>query len=401
MIPESSDRNTRNSANRQVLPGISPNVVIATLLRPRGDTGVQTHFNAFADYLKEKGIGVSIATPFGYPKWILYPMFGVRKAIDPLSGAGSVWWYRYWHYIFLREVLKGVGTSEGGKGVVYYAQCPLSAKACLEVRRSPSQRVFLAVHFNVSQAEEWAEKGKISNTGYMYRGIRALERKVIPGLDGIIYVSSYMREAVEAAVPKAREVKSVILPNFLPNPAVEPPLMDGDLISIGTLEPRKNQEYLLRVLVECRKLGRRYRLTLIGDGPDRHRLEHLSEGAGLKEQILFLGARKQASRFLGGHRVFVHSARMENLPLSIIEAYARGLPVLAAPVGGIPEILTDGIEGNYWPLDDPTDGAKKLIGILDDRERYARMSEEARKRFVQSFESSRVASRLLELLRHE
>jgi len=146
MIPESSDRNKRNSGNLLNPSDVSPNVVVATLLRPQGDTGVQTHFNVFSDYLKENGIRISIATPFSYPKWIVYPIFGVRKALDPLSGAGSVWWYRYWHYIFLREVLKGVGPSEGGKGVAYYAQCPLSAKACLEVRRSPSQRVFLAVH---------------------------------------------------------------------------------------------------------------------------------------------------------------------------------------------------------------------------------------------------------------
>jgi glycosyltransferase involved in cell wall biosynthesis len=372
--------------------------VIATILRPQGDTGVQTHFNTFANYLKERGIGVSIATPFGFPKVILYPVFGIRKVIDPLSGGGSVWWYRYWHYFFLSEVLKGYASASGGEGLRFYAQCPLSARACLEVRRSPKQRVFLAVHFNVSQADEWAEKGKIRKTGELYRKIREFERMVIPRVDGIIYVSNYMKEAVEAAIPEARGGNSIVLPNFLPTPVDEPQLMDGDLVSIGTLEPRKNQEYLLQVLLECRNLGRQYRLTLIGDGPDRNRLERIAEEFGLKGQIAFLGARKQASRYLNGHRVFVHSAKMENLPIAIIEAYARGLPVFAAPVGGVPEILTDGVEGCFWPLNDPKGGAKRLIGILDDAEIYARMSREARRRFNRSFESDQVASRLVDLL---
>ena len=80
---------------------VRPRVIVATLLAERGETGVQSHFNAFRRYLNEKGGEVDVVTPFRAPAVLVYPIFGLRKVIDLVSGGLSVWWYRHWHYILL------------------------------------------------------------------------------------------------------------------------------------------------------------------------------------------------------------------------------------------------------------------------------------------------------------
>jgi glycosyltransferase involved in cell wall biosynthesis len=117
------------------------------------------------------------------------------------------------------------------------------------------------------------------------------------------------------------------------------PDFHGDLVSIGTLEPRKNQAYLLRVLAAINAQGRAYTLSLVGQGPDRKQLKDLARELGVAHQVRFLGYRGKAAHLLAGYRAYVHAATMENLSVTVIEALASELPVFAAPVGGIPEIF--------------------------------------------------------------
>ncbi len=145
-------------------------------------------------------------------------------------------------------------------------------------------------------------------------------------------------------------------------------------------------------------MGFRYSLTLVGDGPDRSSLLDLTNELNLQDQVQFLGFRPEAARYISGHRAYVHSSVMESFGLVLVEAMARGIPVLAAPVGGIPEVFSNGVEGIYWPLDDPEDGARKLIDLLEDAETYQRAARAAKQRFEQQFATNAVADRLLRFL---
>jgi len=371
-------------------------VIIATLMRPDGDTGVQTSFNQVRRWLKQSGVKVSLVTPFSAPKILVYPMFAPRPLLDKINGPASVWWYRYWHYVFLKQALRQRLRDED---VTIYAQCPVSAQAALEARRSPRQRVVLVVHFNVSQSDEWVSKGLMVTNGRYYRSIRQLEAVVLPRLDGIVYLSDFVRRAVEQDIPAVAAVPSILVPNFIgsrTDAAQDGP--SGDLINIGTLEPRKNQEFLLRVLAEAGQRGKRYTLTLVGEGPDRRRLETLAVELGVASQVTFLGRVLDAARFLPAHRVYCHSATMENMPIALIEALSCGLPILAAPVGGIPEVFRDGVEGYYWNLDQPGHSAAKMVQLLEDSTTRQRMSIAAKKRFAVEFEENVVGARLLPFL---
>ena len=115
--------------------------------------------------------------------------------------------------MFLRQALRRRLAAAGD--CVVYAQCPLSARAALRARRGPHQRVVMAVHFRISQADEWADKGEISHDGVVFRGIRRLERQVIPRADGLVYVSRWARNALLQWLPQAAAVPDAVIDNFV------------------------------------------------------------------------------------------------------------------------------------------------------------------------------------------
>jgi glycosyltransferase involved in cell wall biosynthesis len=374
-----------------------PNLVVATITRPAGPTGVHTHFNTFIPYARARGHEVTLVTPFSFARPIALPVYAVRRALTPVSPSLSVWWFERWHYWFLQRALRRVLTQQ--PDAVVYAQDPLSASAALEARSSTAQPIVMAAHFNVSTAEEWAGLAGLPRDGAVYRRIVARERQAFSRLDRVVYVSRFVQDAVERAHPHARLLPSVVVPNFVSAAAATSPVeLQADLVTIGTLEPRKNHTFLLRVLAEARRLGRTLRLTLIGDGPLRSELARTATALGIGDHVRFLGAQPDARRFLPAHRVYVHSALMESFGMAIIEAMATGLPICAAPTGGIPDVFDNGCEGLYWDLGDPCDGARRLIGLLEDPEAYRRMAAAARARFHRTYECSRVAGRLLDFL---
>lgn len=374
-----------------------PLIIIATLLREQGETGVQTHFNTFRRAAEDAGADVLVVTPFSISKFVIFPLFGLRRVIEQLDRSAGVWWYRHWHYWALKLALAKILRSR--RTAIIYAQCPLSAKAALLARTRHDQTVKMVVHFNISQAQEWAGRGMIRAQGKLYRNIEYLEADVLPRLDGLVYVSQYSRSVLEHRIPKIKNIKSTVIPNFVSAPKMHGRLKTvGDIVSIGTLEPRKNQKFLLEVIAETKRRGKYYTLTLIGDGPDRKQLELLAQKLGIDKQILFSGFQPNAAQALPGYRLYAHSALMESFGIVLVEALACGIPVLAPPVGGIPEVFDDGVEGLYWSLENIADAAGKLISLLENPERYKKMSVAAKKRFRMYFEAEAVAQRLLAFL---
>jgi len=371
---------------------------MATLLRGTGATGVETHIKEVAACSARRGEAVSLVTPFSWMAPMAVPLFGVRRAIDRVSGEASVAWYRYWHYRFLRQALSR-RLADDPEAVVY-AHCPVSAAAALEARRWPSQRVSMAVHFDTSQADEWVDTRRITGGGKVYAAIRRLETRVLPALDGIVYVSCSVQRALVAWLPAVEKVPSIVVPNFLraSEPGAPLPAPRPDLVSVGGLEPAKNQVFLLEVLAEASRLGHRYCLDIVGEGPCRKQLCDLIETLGLKEQVRLLGYQSDVRTLLPRYRAYVHGSTREAMPLAPIEALAAGLPVVAVPVGGLPEVIDPGVEGLFWSPTDPCGAARLLIGLLEDEGARARMSAAARVRFERELAADVVGPRLLDFL---
>lgn len=370
-------------------------------MRLEGTTGLQTHMREFESFLRERGLPYEVATPF-YPAAapLLHVFVALRWLLELTSGPAAVWLYRAGHAFLLRLRLARLMARH--PRCVVYAQCPLSAAMALRCISSPEQTVSMVVHFNVSQANEWIDKGSIAANGAMARGILRLDQAVLPRLNSLVYVSQFMREELPRRVPGVLGVRSEVIPNFVKAPTsleVMPASRGRDLVSIGTLEYRKNQQFLLRVVAEARSRGRLVTLTLLGDGTDRKMLKSLAAELGIADQVLLAGFCANARAYIPGHKLYVHAAVMETQGLALIEALSTGVPVLAGAVGGIVEVFSEGVEGRFWPLDDVARACDILLEVLDDEEARAnRLAPAARQRFQSVFEAGAVGQRLHEFL---
>lgn len=366
-----------------------PVILVVSLLSEQGFCGVQTHARAVSGYARKQGYEVRWVEPYQVSRWIWVGPSRVTRLLKRLDLETAQLWHRTYTFQFLRAHLRKNLRELNGRPVVIYAQDPMSARAALAMRQEGFDfRLVAVLHFNISEAFEHQLNGLTREGGTLWRKLMRIEQEVLPQLDKVIFVSDYMRRIVLARNPALSSVEQAVIPNF-PEHAVdslpEAPALRADIISIGTLEPRKNQGYLLHVLAETRRLGYRYRLTLAGDGPSRVEWEALATQRGIRDQVEFLGYVAGASRLLPAHRVYAHAAQMENLPLTLIEALSCGLPIFAPPVGGIPEVFDDGVEGVAWPLDDAAACATRLIAVLENESTLRHMSEAARLRYETHF----------------
>ena len=108
----------------------------------------------------------------------------------------------------------------------------------------------------------------------------------------------------------------------------------------------------------------RAHLSILGEGPERARLQAEVQKQQLGAQVLLPGAVESARRLMAAFDVFVISSRMEGIPLAMLEAMATNLPTIATNVGGIPEIIRDGQNGRLVPSQDPFALAQALVEIL-------------------------------------
>ena len=371
-------------------------VAVASLLRPEGATGVQSHVQGLRTAARELGRELELVTPFDARSPLLAPVFGVRHLLHPVSAPASVWWYRRWHRHYLEVALRDRLRQPAARRTIY-AQCPVSAEAALRVRTT--QAVAMVVHFNVSQADEWAEKGELQPGDRVFRGIRRQEERVLPALDGLVYVSEFMRDVVQERIPATRDVPSLVAPNFVEvGPVRHPVDHHRDLVSVGSLEPRKNHAFLLEVLAIAARRGQRYTLTIVGDGPDRLDLERRAQELGVKDLVEFAGFTPDPRAVLRRHRLYCHASRMESFGIALIEAMAEGLPVVAAPVGGVPEIVRPGVDGELWSLEDAEGACDVLVGLLSDADRLAALGEAAWAGARARFSGDEVGPRLLAFL---
>ncbi len=114
------------------------------------------------------------------------------------------------------------------------------------------------------------------------------------------------------------------------------------LITVGRLDAIKQQELMLEALATLRDDFPGARLVIVGDGPERQRLERRASELRLESMVSFLGFRNDVAQLLADADVFLLSSRYEGISIALLEAMRAGLPVIATCVGGVPETVVDG-----------------------------------------------------------
>ncbi len=150
------------------------------------------------------------------------------------------------------------------------------------------------------------------------------------------------------------------------------------MICVGRLEPQKGQDILLEACGLLTKLGSTFKLWLVGDGPMRQALQDQVIKLGLTDRVVFLGFRQDIPRLLASADLFVLPSRYEAAPVSVLEALAAGLPVVASATGEIPRWVMDGVEGRLVPINQPAALAAALKELLQESGLRNSMSAAAR-----------------------
>jgi glycosyltransferase involved in cell wall biosynthesis len=167
-------------------------------------------------------------------------------------------------------------------------------------------------------------------------------------------------------------------------------------VPVGRLQAPKDPLTLIRALAE---LGRPGEAVIAGDGPDRPAVEREVRRLGLESAVRLAGERDDVAELLAEADLFVLSTRSEGLPLSILEAMAAGLPVVASDVGGVPELVVDRETGFLVPPGDPHALAAAIERLLDDPDLRGRFGAAGRARVSTHFDLASAQRAHLDLYR--
>ena len=135
--------------------------------------------------------------------------------------------------------------------------------------------------------------------------------------------------------------------------------------AMGRLARQKNYELLIQISAKL-PADRKWKVLILGDGPERKRLLALAERLQLGDRLIWLGARADIEGWLAAMDIFVHTADYEGMPNAVMEAMVMGLPVVASNVDGTREIVRDGVTGYLMPAGDAERFVERLRALLDD-----------------------------------
>ena len=157
------------------------------------------------------------------------------------------------------------------------------------------------------------------------------------------------------------------------------------LVHVGRFAPPKNHALLIEAFAQVRSDAPLY-LLLVGGGELENAVREQVAALGLQERVRFLGVRADVADILRASDVFVLSSRVEGNPMSVMEAMAAGLPVVSTAVGGVPELVREGVTGLLVPSEDAGALAQAMQALVDDPVRRQAMGAAARQHAVAHFD---------------
>ena len=193
-------------------------------------------------------------------------------------------------------------------------------------------------------------------------------------------------------------------------PYTDRPALGGEpftLLTVARLVEVKGVEYVLRAVALVKRKHPKVRYVVAGDGALRERLEALSAELGIAENVRFLGAvsrdrvpclHRDAHAFVLAS-VVTQSGEEENQPVSVAEAQASGLPVVATSIGGVSESVLDGESGLLVPPRNAEALAAAIVWLIEHPEATGRMGRAGRRRVEEHFDAEKLHDQLVDVYR--
>lgn len=171
--------------------------------------------------------------------------------------------------------------------------------------------------------------------------------------------------------------------------------------TVGRIQAIKDHNNLIDAFIALRasmpEHQDKMRLVIIGDGPLLAAMRAKVERAGIAEYVWLPGARTDIAELMRGFSVFVLSSIGEGTPVTILEAMSTGLAVIATRVGGIPELVLEGVTGSLVPPSDAKALASALAGYLTQPDMQARQGEAGRARIEKKYSINAMVSAYLQM----
>jgi N-acetyl-alpha-D-glucosaminyl L-malate synthase BshA len=238
----------------------------------------------------------------------------------------------------------------------------------------------------------------------MDRSYLPITRFGIEVSDGVTAISEHLRERTHSAFKIETPIE--VIRNFVNCDVYvrKPSLVsqmrpryaapgESLLVHLSNFRPVKRVADVVTVFAKVAE-AMPTRLMLIGDGPDRSTAEYLARKLGVQDRVHFLGKQDNVNELLPLADLMLMPSEMESFGLAALEAMACGVPAIATRVGGVPELIQDGLgldsDGCLFDVGDTDAMARAAIALLSDPKRLHVMARTARKTAQDHFCASRV-----------
>jgi glycosyltransferase involved in cell wall biosynthesis len=351
---------------------VNPAVVL--LLGPHRDaiSGVSTHVNLLLDSTLTEDfevvhfqVGSEGRHESAAGRWL-------RVLLSPLALAATI----VFHHVALVHVNTSLNPRAYWRDLAY-----------LFVAKALGARVLYQVHGGELPARFFA--GRPLLTAFLRWTLRRPDLVVVLAQCELAAYRGFLPGQEVVAVPNGIDCRP-----FAAVPMVQShPDYPLQLVYIGRVHREKGLYEALQGVRLAHELGVDTRLVIAGHGPEELRLRRYAQALGITARVCFVGSLHGADKvkLLAGADLMLLPSYAEGLPYALLESMAAGVPVIATPVGAIPDVMSDGIHGFLVPPRSGRAIAEALAALACDRERISWMSRACRRRIGAAFSVERVA----------
>lgn len=233
------------------------------------------------------------------------------------------------------------------------------------------------------------------------RAYAPMTKHAIKSSDAVTAVSAWLAAETDRVFGALRPVE--VIPNFVDGDRFVP-RADGQrrrayaksgealLIHVSNFRPVKRSVATVEVLAAVVK-RRPAVLLMVGDGPEKAACEARARELGVRDRVRFVGAQAEVEALLPLADLFLLPSEFESFGLAALESMACGTPAVAFAAGGLPEVITDGVDGRLLPPHDDRGMADAVLELLESPERLAAFGAAARATALARFTPAQVVPR--------